>query len=142
MRISDWSSDVCSSDLCGAVDILVCNAGVPANKKSLDISADEWTQVVDVNLKGSWLVCNQAARRLVAAGRPGSIITITSILGHRVAASVLPSTASKAGLEQMTRPFALEGSPYGLRVDALAPGYFENNLNADFFAYDQGPAEV
>ncbi|HEY9573212.1 MAG TPA: SDR family NAD(P)-dependent oxidoreductase, partial [Pusillimonas sp.] len=127
---------------CGAVDILVCNAGVPANKKSLDISADEWTQVVDVNLKGSWLVCNQAARRLVDAGRPGSIITITSILGHRVAASVLPYTASKAGLEQMTRALALEWARYGIRVNALAPGYVETNLNRDFFASEQGRALV
>ncbi|MFW7340126.1 SDR family oxidoreductase [Pollutimonas sp. H1-120] len=128
--------------LCGIVDILVCNAGVAVNKKSLDILADEWSQVVDVNLKGSWLVCKQAARHLVDAGKPGSIITVTSILGHRVAAAVLPYAASKAGLEHMTRAMALEWARYGIRVNALAPGYMETNLNRDFFASEAGQALI
>lgn len=128
--------------LCGSVDIVVCNAGVAVNKKSLDIPPDEWSRVVDVNLKGSWLVCKQAARHLVDAGKPGSIITVTSILGHRVAAAVLPYTASKAGLEHMTRAMALEWARYGIRVNALAPGYMETSLNRDFFASEAGRALI
>jgi NAD(P)-dependent dehydrogenase (short-subunit alcohol dehydrogenase family) len=128
--------------LCGIVDVLICNAGVAVNKKSLDMPADEWSRVIDVNLKGGWLVCQQAARRLADAGKPGSIITVTSILGHRVAAAVLPYAASKAGLEHMTRAMALEWARYGIRVNALAPGYIETNLNSDFFASEAGQALV
>ncbi|UYO92757.1 SDR family NAD(P)-dependent oxidoreductase [Pollutimonas sp. M17] len=128
--------------LCGGVDVLVCNAGVAVNKKALDIPFDEWSQVVDTNLKGSWLVCRQAARRLADAGRPGSIITVTSILGHRVAAAVLPYAASKAGLEHMTRAMALEWARHGIRVNALAPGYIETSLNSDFFASEAGQALI
>ncbi|MGB3289256.1 MAG: SDR family oxidoreductase [Burkholderiaceae bacterium] len=128
--------------LCGSVDVLVCNAGVAVNKKAFDIPLDEWSQVVDINLKGSWLVCRQAARRLADAGKPGSIITVTSILGHRVAAAVLPYAASKAGLEHMTRAMALEWARHGIRVNALAPGYIETNLNSDFFASEAGQALI
>jgi NAD(P)-dependent dehydrogenase (short-subunit alcohol dehydrogenase family) len=128
--------------LCGVVDVLVCNAGVAINRKSLDMPADEWSQVVDVNLKGSWLVCRQAARLLADANKPGSIITITSILGHRVAAAVLPYAASKAGLEHMTRAMALEWARHGIRVNALAPGYIKTRLNSDFFVSEAGQALV
>ncbi|MGH8843587.1 MAG: SDR family NAD(P)-dependent oxidoreductase, partial [Advenella sp.] len=92
----------------GVVDVVVCNAGLGINKKSLALSVDEFIEVIDVNLKGSWIVANETARRLIAADRQGSVIMITSILGHRVAGAVLPYTTSKAALEQMTKALALE----------------------------------
>lgn len=82
-------------------------------KPSLDLSPDEWDAVLNVNLKGYWQVATAVAGRLVAAGSPGNIVNISSILGHRVAGSVLPYTVSKAGLEQMTRALALEWARYG-----------------------------
>jgi Dehydrogenases with different specificities (related to short-chain alcohol dehydrogenases) len=127
---------------CGMIGVVVCCAGVATTKKSLDLSVDEWDKVVDTNLKGSWMVCNEAARRLVQAGQPGSIINVTSILGHRVAGSVLPYTTAKAGLEQMTRALALEWARYGIRVNALAPGYIETDLNREFFSSQAGQAMV
>lgn len=128
--------------LCGPVDIVVCNAGVAVNKSSLSLSVQEWDQVLDVNLKGCWMVGNEAARRLAEAGLPGSIINISSILGHRVAGNVLPYTVSKAGLEQLTKGQALEWARHGIRVNALAPGYIETSLNSDFFASDAGKAMI
>lgn len=128
--------------VCGLVDVVVCNAGVTVNKRSLDLTVAEWGGVLDTNLTGSWMVANEAARRLVQAGQPGSIIIITSILGHRVAGSVLPYTVSKAGLEQMTRGLALEWARYGIRVNAIAPGYIETDLNRDFFSSDAGKAMI
>jgi NAD(P)-dependent dehydrogenase (short-subunit alcohol dehydrogenase family) len=126
----------------GVINVLVCNAGVAVNKKSLDLSADEWSDVIDVNLKGTWLVCAEAGRRLIDQRRPGSIITISSVLGHRVAGAVLPYTASKAAVEQMTRALALEWARYGIRVNALAPGYIETDLNREFFQTRAGEALV
>lgn len=129
-------------DSLGTVDILVCNAGMALNKKSLEMSVEEFATVIDTNLKGSWIIANETARRLIATSRPGAIINITSILGHRVAGAVLPYTASKAALEQMTRACALEWARYGIRVNALAPGYIETDLNRAFFQSEAGQALV
>lgn len=126
----------------GTVDVVVSNAGIATTKPAIKLALDEWQQVIDTNLKGSWIVCSQAAQRLVKAGKPGSIINVTSILGHRVGGAVLAYTTAKAGLEQMTRALALEWARYGIRVNALAPGYIETDLNRDFFGTDAGKAMI
>ena len=126
----------------GTVDVVVSNAGIATTKPAIKLTLDEWQQVIDTNLKGSWIVCSQAAQRLVKAGKPGSIINVTSILGHRVGGAVLAYTTAKAGLEQMTRALALEWARYGIRVNALAPGYIETDLNRDFFGTDAGKAMI
>lgn len=146
MDVTDESSIRSAFDraqaLCGLVNVVACNAGVANNKSSLSLSVQEWDQVIDVNLKGCWMVGNEAARRLVQAGQPGCVIHVSSILGRRVAGNVLPYTVSKAGLEQMTKALALEWARYGIRVNALAPGYVETNLNRDFFASEAGQAMI
>lgn len=126
------------SDKVGLPDVVVSNAGVATSKKSLDLTSDDWDRVIDTNLKGCWLVANEAARRLSAEGRAGSIIMVSSILGHRVAGNVAPYAAAKAGVEQLTRALSLEWARYGIRVNALAPGYIETDLNRDFFATAPG----
>jgi NAD(P)-dependent dehydrogenase (short-subunit alcohol dehydrogenase family) len=123
----------------GAVaDVLVNNAGVTVTKALLEQSEADWDSVVDTNLKGGWMVAQEAARRLVAAGKPGSIINIASILGERVAGGVAPYAISKAGLVQMTKAMALELARHDVRVNAILPGYVVTDLNRDFLQSPQG----
>lgn len=126
------------ADKIGIPDVVVANAGVAVSKKALSCTDDDWNNVIDTNLKGCWLVATHAARRLSDAERPGSIIMISSILGHRAAGNVAPYAVAKAGVEQLTRVLALEWARYGIRVNALAPGYIETDLNREFFATDPG----
>lgn len=126
----------------GPVTILVNNAGVAATRAALDVDQDSWTQVIDTNLKGTWLAAQSAARRMVRHEVGGSIVNIASILGMRVAGGLASYAVSKAGLVQMTKALALEWARYGIRVNALAPGYIETEINRDFFAAEAGKAMV
>lgn len=120
------------------VDILINNAGIALTKPALDVSEEDWDVVVDTNLKGSFLVAQEVARAMKAHGRGGSIVNIASILGLRVSAQVPAYAASKAGVVQLTKALALEFARYGIRVNALCPGYIETDLNSEFFLTDAG----
>lgn len=122
------------------VDVLVNNAGIARGGTALRLAARDWDDVLDTNLKGPFLLAQACARAMRARSAGGSIINIASILGLRQAPGVLPYAVSKAGLIQMTRVLALEWARYGVRVNAIAPGYFETDNNADFFASDAGKA--
>ena len=126
----------------GPIHAVINNAGVTATKPALDQDERSWDSVVDTNLKGVWLVAQAAARRMVANKVRGSIVNIASILGLRVAGSVAPYAVSKAGVIQMTKALALEWARYGIRVNALAPGYFVTELNDDFFESEAGKALI
>jgi NAD(P)-dependent dehydrogenase (short-subunit alcohol dehydrogenase family) len=126
----------------GPVSILVNNAGVTGTRAALDVTDNDWSSVIDTNLKGSWVVAQHAARRMIHHGERGSIVNIASILGLRVAGGVAPYAISKAGVVQMTKVLALEWARHGIRVNALAPGYIETDLNDAFFASDAGKALI
>ncbi|MGA0593710.1 glucose 1-dehydrogenase [Enterovirga sp. CN4-39] len=122
----------------GQLDIVVNNAGVALTKPFLELTPEDWDGVLDTNLRGAFLVGQAAARQMKESGRGGSIINIASILGLRVAGQVSAYATSKAALVQLTRAMALELARYGIRVNALCPGYVETDLNRDFFATDVG----
>jgi NAD(P)-dependent dehydrogenase (short-subunit alcohol dehydrogenase family) len=123
-------------------DILVNNSGVANTAPALDEPEEDWAWVIDVNLNGTRHVAVAFARRLVEQGKPGSIINIASVLGFRQGGAVSSYAASKAALVQLTKQHALEWARYGIRVNALAPGYIETDINRDFFATDAGQAMV
>lgn len=92
----------------GPLDVVVNNAGVAGDGLSLELPTQTFDNVMDVNVRGVWLVSVRAARRWKALGRGGSIINIASIQGERVMAGITPYSASKAAVVHMTRSFALE----------------------------------
>lgn len=126
----------------GALSVFVNNAGVANTRAFLDATDEDWSDVVDVNLTGAWRVAQAVARHMRDAGQGGSIINIASITGLRVAGAIAPYAAAKAGLIQLTKAMALELARYKIRVNALAPGYIETDLNRDFFQSEAGLALI
>ncbi len=120
----------------GGLDILVNNAGILKRTPFLDISEDEWDAILDVNLKGCFLVGQAVARRMVAAGTPGAIVNVSSA-GQAVAGPNLAHyCVSKAGVAMLTKEMALELAPHNIRVNAVAPGLIETDINRADIAQD------
>ncbi len=118
--------------------VIINNAGMSINRKLLDQTEEDWDRVIDTNLKGSWLVATEAARRLTASNTPGNIINVASILGERVIGGVAPYVISKAGVIQSTKVMALELARHQIRVNALLPGYVITDLNREFLMSELG----
>jgi NAD(P)-dependent dehydrogenase (short-subunit alcohol dehydrogenase family) len=116
---------------CGSISILINNAGTAASKPFFEHTEADYDAVVDVNLKGAWLVAQETARRMVAQKAAGSIVNIASIIGERQGRNVAPYAISKAGVVQMTKVMALELARYNIRVNAIEPGYFITEINED-----------
>ena len=117
----------------GPLDVVVNNAGVPSNSWFLKTTEEEWRQVMSVNLDGVFRVGQEAARRMKASGKGGSIINIASILGFAVSKTLSPYCASKAAVVSLTKAMALELARDKIRVNALAPGYFPTEMNDGHF---------
>jgi NAD(P)-dependent dehydrogenase (short-subunit alcohol dehydrogenase family) len=120
------------------VDIIVNNAGVAGRSSSLDCSESEWRWTFDVNVHGVWFVAQQAALKMIAAKSGGTIVNIASITGVRPGVSATAYSTSKAAVIQMTRSLATEWARHNIRVNAIAPGYFETDLNREFLHSDYG----
>jgi NAD(P)-dependent dehydrogenase (short-subunit alcohol dehydrogenase family) len=124
----------------GGLDVLINNAGIAEPERALELTEAQWDAHLDINLKGCFFAAQSAARIMAKQETGGSIVNIASILGERVAISVAPYSAAKAGLIQLTKSLALEWARYRVRVNALAPGYVITDLNRDFFETEQGRA--
>lgn len=126
----------------GPIGILVNNAGVTVAKPLLEQDEDDWRRVIDTNLNGAWRVSQAVARRMTARGSGGSIVNIASIAGIGTMASIPAYVASKAGLIQLTKTMAAELAPNGVRVNAIAPGFFPSELSEDYLATERGRATI
>lgn len=126
----------------GRLDVVVCNAGAIDRTPALDVSLEQWRQIVEVNLVSSFAVAQAAARTFVAQGGGGRIVLVASVLAHEGGWQVSSYAASKAGLANLARALANEWAPLGIRVNAVAPGYVETELTEPLRADAARRAEI
>lgn len=138
LDVADAASIAALGDVLGRVDILVNNAGIVRDGLAINHPESDWDAVIDTNLKGMFLMSQAVAQAMKARGTGGSIINIASILGLRQAGGVVSYAVSKAGAIQLTKALALEWARFGIRVNAMAPGYIATELNAEFWESDAG----
>lgn len=124
----------------GTVDVVVNNAGIAQPALFLKTDPQTLQSTMATNFTAAWDVSQEAAKRLVAAKAPGSIINITSVLGMGVGPGYAAYAASKAALAQATRAMALEFVRHRIRVNAIAPGWFVTEMNEAYFATEEGAA--
>ena len=119
-------------------DILVNNSGIGQESWFIDTTEEEWSNILDTNLTGVWRVAQHASKALIKAGKPGSIINIASITGVQPSQMISGYAASKAAVDHLTRNMAVELSRYGIRVNAIAPGYFKTAINDAYLDSEHG----
>jgi NAD(P)-dependent dehydrogenase (short-subunit alcohol dehydrogenase family) len=122
----------------GPLSVLINNAGVVVSKPFFEHTEEDWDQVVDTNLKGAWLAAREFAHHLVERKRPGCIVNIASVLSTRTIARVPSYLAAKAGLLHLNGAMAMELARYGIRVNAIAPGYIVTDFNREFLESEAG----
>jgi 3-oxoacyl-[acyl-carrier protein] reductase len=125
----------------GCVTVLVNNAGVAQQaKRAVELPVEEWRRVVATDLDAVLFWSQEAARRMLAAGKRGAIVNIASVLGFGVAKGTIAYAVAKAGVVQLTKALALELAFKGVRVNAIAPGWFVTEMNRAYLTGEEGAA--
>jgi 3-oxoacyl-[acyl-carrier protein] reductase len=125
----------------GTVTILVNNAGIAqSSRRAIDVTEEEWRKVLRVDLDAVFYNAQEAARRMLAAKQPGAIINIASVLGFGVSKGVVAYATAKAAVVQVTKALAVELAFKGVRVNAIAPGWFVTEINDKYLAGEAGEA--
>lgn len=120
----------------GVATVLVNAAGIASPTPALDVSRAEWDRVLAVNITGTFLPSQQFARRVIAAGLDATVVNISSMSGEivNVPQTQAAYNTSKAAVAMLTKSLAVEWLPQGIRVNAIAPGYFASDMTRDFVA--------
>ncbi len=126
----------------GPLAILVNNSGVSAQARIVDMSLDDYDRVMNTNARGAFLVAQAVARRMIAAGTPGRIVNVASILAETAIRELSAYCMSKAALLHLTRVQALEWARHGINVNALCPGYIRTEINDAYWDTERGQAFV
>jgi 3-oxoacyl-[acyl-carrier protein] reductase len=125
----------------GTVTILVNNAGIAqSSTRAVEVTPEEWRKVLSVDVDAVFHNAQEAARRMLAAGKPGAIINIASVLGFGVSKGVAAYATSKAAVVQITKALAVELAFKGVRVNAIAPGWFVTEINDKYLMGEAGAA--
>ncbi len=117
-----------------APDAFVAGAGVVRFGPLLDVTVADWRTVVDVNLTGTFISARAAARRMITAAQPGTIVNVTSMNGVAPGPNAGAYGATKAGIALLTQQMALEWGPRGVRVNAVAPGLIDAGMSEPIYA--------
>jgi 3-oxoacyl-[acyl-carrier protein] reductase len=115
----------------GGIDVLINNVGIARREPLLDIATESWNEVLDVNLRGQFLVAQRVARSMVDRGRGGAIVNMASTNALEGEAGYAHYNASKGGIAMLTRTMAVELGPHGVRVNALCPGKIATPLQGE-----------
>lgn len=132
--VTDGPAVGAALDAFGPPDVTVCAAGIVAFGPLLDLDETDWRRVVEVNLTGTFVVARAVAQRLVAAGRGGAIVVLTSINGRAPGLHAGAYGPTKAGAGLLVRQMAQEWAVYGIRVNAVAPGLIDGGMSAPIYA--------
>jgi 3-oxoacyl-[acyl-carrier protein] reductase len=124
----------------GTVTILVNNAGIAHGGRAVEMAPEEWRRVLSTNLDAVFFWAQEAARRMLAANKQGAIVNIASVLGLAVSKGAVAYAAAKAGVVQVTKALAVELAFKGIRVNAIAPGWFVTEMNDDYLMSEAGTA--
>jgi 3-oxoacyl-[acyl-carrier protein] reductase len=124
----------------GTVTILVNNAGIAHGGRAVEMSPEEWRKVLSTNLDSVFFWAQEASRRILAAKKQGAIVNIASVLGLAVSKGAVAYAAAKAAVVQVTKALAVELAFKGVRVNAIAPGWFVTEMNDDYLSGEAGDA--
>jgi NAD(P)-dependent dehydrogenase (short-subunit alcohol dehydrogenase family) len=129
-RIKDYVQDILAK--CGAIDILINNAGIQVRKPALEFTLDEWNSVLNIHLTASFLMAQAVVPGMITQGG-GSILNIASINGVIAVPNTMAYSAAKSGLAGLTRSMAVEWSQFNIRTNAIGPGYCRTELTEKLF---------
>jgi NAD(P)-dependent dehydrogenase (short-subunit alcohol dehydrogenase family) len=150
MDVQDEASVIAAFDAAeaalGPTDTVIANAGMNSEGMATDLPAEEFTRVLDVNVKGAFLTAREGARRMMAAGSKdsgrGRVVLIASIGAFNVLPGLAAYCASKAAVLMLGKVLAREWAGRGINVNIVCPGYIETELNADWCASEGGKRQV
>lgn len=130
----------------GPIDTVIANAGMNNEGMAVDLPAEDFRTVLDINVTGAFLTVREGAKRMMAAGSKdtgrGRIVLIASIGAHKVLPGLAVYCASKAAVAHMGKTLAREWANRGINVNVVCPGYIETEINSDWFASEGGKKQI